>query len=213
MSGENRLIVISDIHGMLWKLQELFNKLSLRKDDKIIFLGDYIDRGEHSRKVIDYIIDLKSKYDVITLLGNHEKFALEAIADYKSPMAYSWMMNGGYETLKNYDLSVDVMDNVHGEFLRSLKLVHEEKNYIFVHGYLNSDLNIEEQDVDSCIWSRFNSIKPHKSGKIVVCGHTIYPNVIDMGYKICIDTGSFKSDGRITAMIIEGNGVRYVGSN
>ena len=55
----DRLIIYGDIHGELYRLQDLMNKISLsKKNDTLIFLGDYIDRGEHSRKVIDYILPI-----------------------------------------------------------------------------------------------------------------------------------------------------------
>jgi serine/threonine protein phosphatase 1 len=209
-----RLIIFSDIHGELWKLQELFNRLSLQKDDRIIFLGDYIDRGENSRGVIDYIINLQKRYDVVTLLGNHEAFALEVMTDRRMGMIKSWFSIGGKATLDNYNGDFDEMERVHGNFLHNLKLIHEEEKYIFVHGYLAHLLDVEEQHKDSCIWGRFDEIKPHKSGKIVVCGHTIqHGGPTDLGYKVCIDTGSFKPDGYITAMVIDGDKVSYVKSN
>lgn len=209
-----RKIIIGDIHGEFLKLQKLFDKVPLLKDDKIIFLGDYIDRGNNSRDVIDYIINLKNLYDVVTLLGNHEMFALSVMENPESYMVMSWMRNGGVACLKNYGDNIDEMGRVHGDFFRSLKLIHEEENYIFVHGYLSSDLNIADQHINSCIWNRFDDIKPHKSGKIVVCGHTIQNNgPADLGYKVCIDTGSFLPSGYITAMIIDGDKVDYVNSN
>jgi serine/threonine protein phosphatase 1 len=209
----NRQIIISDIHGMLYRLQDLMNKISLSKNDQLIFLGDYIDRGEHSRKVIDYIIDLQKNYNVICLLGNHERFAIESIKDRNSGMANSWIQNGGSTTMGNYNWDLDEMDRVHGDWIRSLKLIHETENHIFVHGYLRHDKDLDEQDEDSCLWGRFDNIKPHKSGKTVVVGHTIqHGGYTDLGYKVCIDTGSFKPEGYITAMIIDGNKTSYVDS-
>jgi len=207
-------IIFSDIHGMLYRLQDLMNKISLsKKNDQLIFLGDYIDRGEHSRKVIDYIIDLQKNYNVVCLRGNHEAMAIEAIQDPKSPMVGSWMRNGGASTMGNYNWDIEELDRVHGDWLRSLKLIHETENHIFVHGYLNHDKDLGEQNEEACVWSRFDSIKPHKSGKTVVCGHTIqHGGPTDLGYKICIDTGAFKRDGYITAMIIEGDKHRFVDS-
>ncbi len=221
---EKRIIAIGDIHGELWKLEELFNKISLNKNDRIIFLGDYIDRGSNSRGVIDYIIKLKSRYDVITLLGNHEQFTLELIQDKRPGMIGSWFSVGGHKTLANYvdkcdnsedyNFALDELNRIHGDFLRNLKLIHEEEKYIFVHGFLSHSLDIEEQNKDSCLWARFNEIKPHKSGKIVVCGHTPqYGGHVDSGYKVCIDTASYKVNGFITAMVIDGGKVSYVKSN
>jgi serine/threonine protein phosphatase 1 len=209
----SKIICIGDCHGMLYRLQDLMNKISLSKNDQIIFLGDYIDRGEHSRKVIEYIIDLQKNYNVICLVGNHESLAIESMANPNSPIVSSWFQNGGTSTMANYNWDLDEMDRVHGDWLRSLKLIHETENHIFVHGYLRHDKDVDEQDVESCIWGRFDSIRPHKSGKTVVVGHTIqHGGHTDLGYKVCIDTGSFKPDGYITAMIIDGNETGFVDS-
>jgi serine/threonine protein phosphatase 1 len=209
----SKIICIGDCHGMLYRLQDLMNKISLSKNDQIIFLGDYIDRGEHSRKVIEYIIDLQKNYNVICLVGNHESLAIESMANPNSPIVSSWFQHGGTSTMANYNWDLDEMDRVHGDWLRSLKLIHETENHIFVHGYLRHDKDVDEQDVESCIWGRFDSIRPHKSGKTVVVGHTIqHGGHTDLGYKVCIDTGSFKPDGYITAMIIDGNKTGFVDS-
>lgn len=215
MAKQKRIICVGDVHGEITKLQELFNKISLRKSDKIIFLGDYIDRGENSCAVIDFVINLREKYDVTCIAGNHEMMAIDTFNRVGS-MAYSWMMNGGYQCLESYDgecATVEDMFEIHGDFFNDLKLYHEEDKYIFVHGYLDSEKDLEDQNEFSMLWSRFDQIKPHKSGKIVVCGHTIQRGgVNDMDYKICIDTGSFLPDGYITAMVIDGEKIEYIKS-
>ena len=207
----SRIIAIGDIHGKLEKLERLISKLAIGKDDEIIFLGDYIDRGEDSRGVIDYIINLGVKCNVITLKGNHEDLVLCSKINPHSHMVGCWMSNGGYQTLNSY-IPDDIFE-VHGDFFEDLPLTHETENHIFVHGYLNSDIDVAEQNPDLCLWGRFDDIKPHKSGKIVVCGHTIQRwEPVDLGYKICIDTGSFKDEGCITALVIDGNKSGFVNS-
>jgi len=215
--AKGRIISIGDLHGELFQLQEVINKVGLRKSDRIIFLGDYIDRGRHSKQVIDYIIDLKTRYDVICLEGNHEMMAQDVIKGRGGLQSFSsWTLNGGRECLDSYGEhfnQLGVMEDQHGEFLGSLKLVHEEDDYIFCHGYLDCDKDVDEQNGFSVLWNRFENIQPHKSGKTVVCGHTIQRGgITNMGYKVCIDTGSFLKDGYLTAMIIDGDGVDYVDS-
>ena len=73
-----RTIAIGDIHGASDKLSTLLERLSPGKEDRLIFIGDYIDRGADSEGVIEQIIRLKRQgYDVIALLGNHEKLLLD----------------------------------------------------------------------------------------------------------------------------------------
>jgi serine/threonine protein phosphatase 1 len=213
MKKSGKIICVGDIHGELGKLKRLFSKFVINEDDEIVFLGDYIDRGSNPRGVIDFVINLQKKYNVVCLLANHERFATESIANPNSPIVNSWVQNGGTSTMANYNWNLDELDHVHGDWLRSLKLIHETEDHIFVHGYLRHDKDVDEQDEDSCLWGRFDAIRPHKSGKTVVVGHTVqYGGHTDLGYKVCIDTGSFKPEGYITAMIIDGNKTRFVDS-
>jgi serine/threonine protein phosphatase 1 len=223
-----RTICVGDVHGMLDRLKTLFSKLKIKKTDTVIFLGDYIDRGSDSKGVIDFIIDLQKKCKVITLKGNHEDFALETFKFMEGRLSNdsyrkSWMNNGGVECLRSYDpeaidkgyfgQAVDNMMQLHGDFLEKLQLTYEDENFIYVHGYLSPELDLQDQDEDMCLWGRFNDIQPHKSDKTIVCGHSIQSEPVNMGYKICIDTGSFKPQGYITAMVIEGNKYKFVDSN
>ncbi|MFA5814000.1 MAG: metallophosphoesterase [Bacteroidales bacterium] len=69
-----RLLAIGDIHGCFNAFRTLVEqKIQIKKRDKIILLGDYIDRGTHSKEVVDYIFDLQNKgFDIVPLIGNHE---------------------------------------------------------------------------------------------------------------------------------------------
>ena len=55
---EKRLIAVGDIHGEINKLNSLLENLNLEKTDTIVFLGDYIDRGKHSKEVVELLIEL-----------------------------------------------------------------------------------------------------------------------------------------------------------
>src|SRR5690606_4851164 len=108
--SEECLYVIPDIHGQLYQLELILSRiLPLRKRngfrDKIIFLGDYVDRGSYSPDVIDKLVDLKEKYNdqVVCLIGNHELMFMDAIGNSESSDDYLiWMQNGGYNTLVSY---------------------------------------------------------------------------------------------------------------
>lgn len=209
----SKLAAIGDVHGELEKLENLISKLNLKRSDKIIFLGDYIDRGENSRGVVDFILDLQKRYDVICLKGNHEQFVTDIMGNRESNMIGSWLMNGGYATLGSYGGSFKLLEEIHGNFYKELNITYETENHIFVHGWLHHKKDLSDQVEEACLWSRFDDIKPHKSGKTVVCGHTIQKwEPTDLGYKICIDTGSFKEKGCITALVIEGDDQKFVNS-
>lgn len=224
----SKIIAVSDCHGEIHKLKNLFEKLSFTKNDTIVFLGDYIDRGEDSKGVIDFVLSLKDKCNLVTLKGNHEMFAMDSLKFTEgrlglTQMFNSWMMNGGIECLRSYSTqcveegnlagAIEKMFDQHGDFFNDLKLTYETDNHIFVHGHLAHEQDVEDQEEWQCIWGRYNDIYPHKSGKTVVCGHTIQRDgVTNDGFRICIDTGSFLPDGYITAMVIDGTKEYFVDS-
>ena len=97
-----KLYAISDIHGCYDQLIRLLDLLpTLGPEDKLIFLGDYIDRGPKSYEVIQHLLQLP-KESTIFLKGNHEDLLIEYIEG--SYEAYEcWMRNGGGETIKSYN--------------------------------------------------------------------------------------------------------------
>jgi serine/threonine protein phosphatase 1 len=232
----SKLIAIGDIHGKLYKLQSLFDKLSINQTDTLVFLGDYIDRGENSKGVIEYLIDLSKHYNCVFLKGNHESFFLDSYKRVFGSSAWtsdgssgapkifqSWMLNGGRECLRSYNAqavsegylyrALQDMDDQHGSFFNGLRLTYETDKYIFVHGYLSHEQDVEDQEEFLCLWGRYGDIWPHKSGKIVVCGHTTHSKPVDDKFRICIDTGSFTDTGYISALVIDENGHKFVEGN
>ncbi len=228
MKNKGKIICIGDVHGEIHKLKNLFEKLSFTRNDTIVFLGDYIDRGEDSKAVIDFVLSLKDKCNLVTLKGNHEMFAMDSLKFTEgrlglAHMFRSWMKNGGISCLRSYNKYglkednfgevIQQMFEIHGDFFNDLKLTYETDNHIFVHGHLAHEQDVEDQEEWQCIWGRYNDIHPHKSGKTVVCGHTIQRDgVTNDGFRICIDTGSFLPDGYITAMVIDGAKEYFVDS-
>ena len=96
-----RVFAVGDIHGCLDKLVPLLNMIKINPGrDLLVFIGDYIDRGDHSREVVDYLVDLKLRLpESVFLLGNHEQMFLEYI-DGRNTDAF--LYNGGEKTLRGY---------------------------------------------------------------------------------------------------------------
>ena len=94
--------IFGDIHGCLKNLENILDQIKdiITDDDQIIFLGDYIDRGEFSYEVIEFLIDISEKYNAIFLQGNHEDMLIK----YKSGMFdfRIYLENGGMATLNSY---------------------------------------------------------------------------------------------------------------
>ncbi len=150
---DNRIFAIGDIHGCFNSFKELIEKkIKIVKCDSIILLGDYIDRGTDSNKVIDYVIDLTNQgYNIIPLLGNHEQMLIDAWND-KNYIA-RWILNGGSETLKSFGInSISELDNKYLDFFYNLKPYVKIKNHFFVHAGFNDEIESPFDDIQHMIW-------------------------------------------------------------
>ena len=188
-----RLFAIGDIHGCLHELDSLLTEINPTPQDTLITLGDVIDRGPDSKGVIQRLIALKKKTNLIMLRGNHEQLMLDARFDEVSYI--SWMQNGGQEMLRSYGPSATLMEVPleHLAFLERPPLFyHETPTHILVHGGLDPHADLSMQVKDLMLWSRFANPLPHKSGKIMVCGHTPQKSgrPMNRGFAICLDTNA-----------------------
>ncbi len=207
-----RLFAIGDIHGCFDSLKELVeSKIQLDINDKLILLGDYIDRGDKSKEVVDYIIGLQEKgYDIIPLIGNHELLLLEAYEDEKNKP--KWIQNGGDETLKSFGISsIKDIPPKYLDFFRNLKSYFSIEDYLFVHaGYDDKILNPFE-DTYSMVWkSQVEYFNPLLVERTIIHGHR--PITIEYCEKqidenkqvINIDTGCVYKEkagyGKLTAI-------------
>ncbi|MEN9303506.1 MAG: hypothetical protein RL264_1935 [Bacteroidota bacterium] len=68
-----RHIIIGDIHGCIQELELLLDKLNLKKEDKLYFIGDLIDKGPNSPAVVRKVFELSLTFDLVLILGNHEE--------------------------------------------------------------------------------------------------------------------------------------------
>jgi len=171
---KKRLFAIGDIHGCYDSLRELIeHKIVIRKSDKLIFLGDYIDRGHKSRDVIDYIIGLQEKnYDVTALIGNHESMLLETLVN--EGFLPEWNRNGGSATLKSFGIrSLKQLDKSYIDFFKGLQYYCLIDNFLFIHAGFNDYLSDPFEDKYPMIWSRReNYTNPVLKDKIIIHGHT-----------------------------------------
>ncbi|HBF42821.1 MAG TPA: serine/threonine protein phosphatase [Desulfobacteraceae bacterium] len=194
MSNE-RVLVIGDIHGCLDMLIRLMDKVDLRPDkDRLIFLGDYIDRGEDSKGVVDRILDLK-KYSsqIECLMGNHEAMFLDYLSGINRG---SFLYNGGTKTLESYIAGRSKKEEPlvpvdHLQFYKSLKLYIELQDYYIVHAGFRPGVDLMEQEQEDMIWIREPFIHSNYDfGKRVIFGHTPFHQPLVMDNKIGLDTGA-----------------------
>jgi len=220
-----RVYAIGDIHGRLDLLEALIaaienDVLQYPVANSIcVFVGDYIDRGKHSRETIDRLIEYGQQRNCVFLKGNHEQLALSSLRD---PSTFeSWLRVGGREALISYGVAVetnclakqipsmqaafhDALPSHHFSFFRKLQTSFEAGDYFFVHAGVRPEIDLARQKDEDMLWIRslfLNSA--HDYGKIIVHGHTPMMEVEVRPNRINIDTGAFAT-GRLTCLVIEG---------
>jgi len=214
------LYAIGDIHGEREKLDALLDKLPLQSGDRLVFVGDYVDRGPDSRGVVDSLIELSRRIPCVFLIGNHESMFLDFLG-WRSTEYFggdAFLANGGDRTLASYGyFDRDEPDPLrfelppeHVHFYRQLVLYHLEGDYLFVHAGIGRQL-ADEPDVsyalrkarcEDLLWDRTSLDMPHRLGVTVVYGHTPAPDFQirwNLPFGIGIDTGAVYG-GRLTAI-------------
>jgi serine/threonine protein phosphatase 1 len=200
-----RLIAVGDIHGCHKEFEDLLDKLDLKKDDRLILLGDLISRGPDSGKVVA----LAREYATASLLGNHE---LRHI---------NYRRTDDPSHLKKYDY--DTMEQLRGkdwDYLESMKLTYEDEELgvVFVHGGFLPDRPWQKQPAR--IVTRIQVVgkdgEPHKRSEMpdaphwstlwegppfVVYGHTPREDVERTKWTLGIDT-SCVLGGFLTAYVL-----------
>ncbi len=187
------------------KIEALLRRLPVDwSSDTVVFLGDYVDRGPDSRKVIDLMLELYKAHPkrLVFLRGNHEEMFLQYLAGEISPIYL--LALGGKQTLNSYP-SEDgrpLVPDSHRLFLERLRLYYEIDDYIFVHAGLRPGMPLEEQQPSDLLWIRSEFIRSdYDWGKRVVFGHTPFSVPLVEKNKIGIDTGAVYG-GRLTALVL-----------
>lgn len=173
----SRRLVVGDIHGCAFTFEQLLlNNCKIRKSDEIYLLGDYVDRGPRSKRVIDFIIKLRQDgFRVHTLKGNHEQMMIDATESQEK--FNHWLKNGGKETLRSFDLMrMDILPPKYRDFLNQLDYYYELDDFIIVHGGLNFAIERPLEDLSSMLWIRNDYVDINKThNKRLIVGHSPVP--------------------------------------
>lgn len=209
-SPEGRIVVIGDVHGCINTLTNLIWKLKLDVNaDTLIFLGDYVDRGNFAMQTVHYIRNLQRTFpdgQCVCLRGNHEQFMIDA----EGQSDIYWDMNGGGLTRCSYE-QADVDPTSDILWMKSLPLVYETDEYIFCHAGL-PHANLMDNHPDEILWDRQWLKRPlPEREKTLIFGHTPAregARVYDNG-DCCIDGGCVFG-GKLIAAVINGNDIAIV---
>lgn len=218
-SPDAKLIAVGDIHGQADALRRLLDDLPYRPGtDRLIFLGDYINRGPDTRGVLEVLTDIaREDPGAIFCLGNHEETLLR-YADGGEPEDLRLLRGLGIETtLACYGdppaaslLGLSFLPEAHQEFLRSLVPYARIGETLFVHAGLPGGMPPEECPTDCLLSVRGAFLTgPVPHGMTVVFGHTTARTPLFAPGKIGLDTGA--AWGRaLTACILPDLELRHV---
>ncbi|MEA2102412.1 MAG: metallophosphoesterase family protein [Thermodesulfobacteriota bacterium] len=202
-----RTFAIGDIHGSIGKLEDLIRAITPGKDDTLIFLGDYIDRGDSPVRVVGFLIDLSTRIHCVFLRGNHEDMFLEYLEHGRNKGIF--FANGGIRTMVDYAKDAKSLSHYelakriplsHRGFYADLRWYYEDEKYIYVHAGITPHVPPENNRKDSLIWIRDEFIfSPTGLEKKVIFGHTPFTRPLVKPDKIGIDTGAIYG-GPLTAV-------------
>lgn len=199
-SGSGRLFAIGDVHGCVDELTVLLRAIAPGPGDKLIFLGDYVDRGPSPRRVIDLLLELRDsrRCDTVFLRGNHEDMFLDYLGE-EGSHGEVFLFNGGKATLASYGMAPQLrgagacgrMPPAHLEFLRGLDLWHLHEPFLFVHAGISPLRRLDQQQKEDLLWIREEFIRNrHPLTHTVVFGHTPQREVLwNLPFKVGLDTG------------------------
>ncbi|MBF0536687.1 MAG: serine/threonine protein phosphatase [Nitrospirae bacterium] len=198
MEAIKRQIAIGDIHGCHSLVVDLIEEV-IRFDpdtDQLIFIGDYIDRGDKSMHVVNYIVSLKNKYpeNIVLLMGNHELLAHSAFKTRYSNHIQLWFINGGINTINSFGNYANAQ-RLLMPFIDTLLYYYETDSHIFVHGGIPMAETLHSAQPKALLWDRNYD---RYRGKPIIVGHTPHKTVTKYKNAIVIDTGAVYT-GRLSA--------------
>jgi serine/threonine protein phosphatase 1 len=226
-----RVYAVGDIHGRLDLLRELYRRI---EEDaagasgkmRLVFLGDYVDRGPDSAGVIDFLLGgIAPRFAPVFLKGNHEDLWQRFLDD--PQLGPAWFDTGGMTTMTSYGIRDGVtgrsadfaalsarlrqaMPAAHHEFLSSLAHSHRSGGYLFAHAGIRPRVPVERQDPEDLMWIRREFLAASDFGGLcVVHGHSQVTEPADLPHRISVDTGAYHS-GRLTCVAIEGDSRRFL---
>ncbi|MCC9072625.1 serine/threonine protein phosphatase [Flavobacterium sp. F-65] len=132
-----RRLVIGDIHGGFRALTQILERIKIKSDDDLIFLGDYVDGWSESAQVIDFLVDLSKKYNCIFIKGNHDIWC-EGWLESGNVDAV-WVKHGGAETIKSYENYTAELKREHLLFFKKMENYYiDEQKRLFIHAGFSS---------------------------------------------------------------------------
>ncbi|GGH28161.1 serine/threonine protein phosphatase 1 [Cribrihabitans marinus] len=231
------IYAIGDIHGQSGMMDEALARIEADggADARVVFLGDYTDRGPDSRGVLDRLVaGLAEGRDWIALRGNHDRMMAMFLRDYPTHddrllVGYHWLHEriGGAETLASYGVEVSertrlfevheraraAVPQAHRRLLDDLRNHHREDGLLFVHAGIRPGIALEAQTENDLLWIRqeFHD-DPRRHPWLVVHGHTPVDRARHYGNRVNLDTGAGYGRALTPAVFQDGQAWLLTGS-
>lgn len=233
-SAANEIVyAIGDVHGRFDLFSRLIQQIEAdsavhRKPGaqvRIIVLGDFIDRGPDSRRMIELLRALHaSNTPIEVLLGNHEAMLLESVAG-DAQAQQGWLRHGGLEALESFGIDPPASDEdpftfagrlANGvgletiDWLRDLPLSARSGDYFFCHAGVRPGTALDDQAPDDLLWVRDDFMSSQRNhGAVIVHGHNIVDSAQVRTNRISLDTGAYRTE-RLSAVRLGGTSVRII---
>jgi serine/threonine protein phosphatase 1 len=228
---EQDFLAIGDVHGRADLLLELDQLIETNRPGlPVVFVGDYVDRGEQSREVLELLTSVAPDGDppVTCLMGNHERMLLDFLDD-PSQSARRWLKNGGLQTLASYgvapprgggddpaalealrDRLAEKMGAEVIDWLRARPLTWRSGDVWVIHAGADPSIPMDTQASRVLLWGHDSFLRaPRPDGQWVVHGHTVVDTPCMTEGRIAVDTGAYAT-GRLTAAAITRDGVTFL---
>lgn len=218
---------VGDVHGCIGLLEKLLESMKASGPGlPIIFVGDYVDRGEDSADVLRKLHQMHQdpSSNVICLAGNHEDMFLKFLDD-PEKHGERWLRYGGLQTLASFGIQLDkgpgamrqmseacaeAMGGSMVSWLRDLPTSWQTGNVAVVHASADPFVPMDQQKRRHLMWGHAEfETAPRHDGIWVLHGHTIVDAPTVENGRIGIDTGAYAT-GRLTAARVEPEGVTFL---
>lgn len=228
MSTDRPVYAVGDIHGQLDELDRVLRLIKADADSlgvarpRVVFTGDYVDRGPDSRGVLDRLASRKVNevLDCVFCGGNHDYSAFSALQG-NQRVWINWLGIGGMEMVQSYGVAVKdrpverfmaefmrAVPAAHLQFLASMRPYHHENGLFFCHAGLSPKHSLEEQPPEVLAWGDKDFLTSSRSyGNMrVVHGHWITKEVDARPNRVGIDTGCGSPGGKLSAVAFHAGG-------
>jgi serine/threonine protein phosphatase 1 len=228
------IYAVGDIHGRADLLERMHGliaadamNLTPGTDKLIVYLGDYVDHGSESRRVIDLMVHKPlPEFRTVHLLGEQDIWMLGFLADPR--IGSTWLRHGGAATVHSYGVQPgeprdelpyykllqttlrQCVPRKHVNFLCGLEVRFECGDYLFVHAGVNPRLPLDRQPLDDLLRIKEPFLSSNLSlARVVVHGHTVAAKPTVQTNRIGIDTGAYRT-GRLTCLVLEEAAHRFL---